>query len=295
MKRTNKLLSLALILLLTLSSFTLMSSAALSKVTNLTVYNIDDDEINLRWSKVNSADGYQVYIYNETAKKWTKLGNTKKTSFEADDLMSAKVYKFRVRAYDKTASGYVYSPYVTISAATEPDEAEGLKASAKTKTSVTLKWNPVKRATGYQVFIYSTSKGKYVRKTAVTGTTAKITGRKEGTVYKFKVRAYFKEADGTSRYGEFSDVLSVRTSGTAAAVSGSTSNDKVIGTAKAGTIALEHAGLSKSQVRGYECKLDRENGIMVYEVEFDYGGYEYEYEVNAASGKIISIEKNRGD
>lgn len=291
MKKLNKLLSLVLVLLMTISSFTLMSSAALSKVTNLTAYNIDDDEINLKWSKVGSADGYQVYIYNETAKKWTKLGNTKKTYFEADDLMSAKTYKFRVRAYDKTASGYVYSPYATISAATEPDEVENLRASAKTKTSVTLKWSAVKRATGYQVYIYSESKGKYVRKTAVTGTTAKITGRKAGTTYKFKVRAYFK-SDGKSYYGEFSDALSVKTTGTALAT---VANESVIGVSKAGSTALSHAGLSKSQVRDYECKLDRENGIKVYEVEFNYSGYEYEYEVNALTGKIISIEKNRED
>ncbi|MBQ7295437.1 MAG: fibronectin type III domain-containing protein [Clostridia bacterium] len=291
MKRTKKLLSLVLALLITVSTFTLMSSAALSKVTALTAYNIDDDEINLKWSAVNSADGYQVYIYNEAAKKWIKLGNTKKTCFEADDLMSAKTYKFRVRAYDKTASGYVYSPYAAITAATEPDEVEVLKASAKNKTSVTLKWSEVKRATGYQVFIYSATKGKYVRKTAVTGTTAKITGRKAGTVYKFKVRAYFKQADGTSRYGDFSDVLSVRTSGTAVATTNA-AQEKLIGTSKAGTIALEHAKLSKNQVIGFECKLDRENGIKVYEVEFYYGGYEYEYEVNASSGKIISVEKS---
>ncbi len=295
MKKLNKFLSLTLALLVILSSFSLMSSAALAKVSNLTVYNIDDDEINLKWGSVKGADGYQVYIYNATTKKWTKLGNTKKTNFEADDLLSAKEYKFRVRAYDKATSGYVYSPYVTITAATEPDEVEGLKASAKTKTSVTLKWNAVKRATGYQVFIYSTSKGKYVRKTAVTTTTAKITGRKEGTSYKFKVRAYFKEADGTSRYGEFSDVLTVKTSGTAAAVKPNNEATANISTAKAGTIALDHAKLTQSKVRGFECKLDRENGITVYEVEFYYGGYEYEYEINATSGKIISVEKSRAD
>ncbi len=293
MKKFKKLLSLTLSLLLVLSVFSITSSAALSKVANLSVYNIDDDEINLKWNAVNGADGYQVYLYSESAGKWVKLGSTPKTRFEADDLLSAKEYKFRVRAYDKTTGGTVYSPYATITAATEPDEVEGLKASAKGKTSVTLKWNAVKRATGYQVYIYSESKGKYVRKTAVTATTAKITGRKEGTSYKFKVRAYFKEADGTSRYGEFSDVLTVKTSGKSAAANSGNQNGTYIGTAKAGQIALDHAKLTKNQVRGFECKLDRENGIYVYEVEFDYGTYEYEYEINAVTGKIISVEKSR--
>ena len=293
MKKTTKLLSLLLAVLFSLSTFTLASSAAsLAKVTDLAVYNIDDDEINLKWSKVAGADGYQVYVYNDTAKKWTKLPSTSRTTYEVDDLVSAKSYKFRVRAYDKKTGGTVYSAYTTITAATEPDEVDNVKVSAKTKTSVTLSWTPVKRATGYQVYIYSTSKGKFVRKTAVTGTTAKITGRKEGTSYKFKVRAYFKQADGTSRYGEWSDVISVTTSGTPA-VNPSTS--AYIGNAKAESIALGHAGLQRNQVRDFECKLDKEKGVLVYEVDFNYGGYEYEYEIDAYTGGMLNVDKSRDD
>ncbi len=290
-----KILSLLLSLLIAFSALTLSASAAaLPEVKNLTAYNIDDDEVNLRWSAVSGADGYQVYVYSTKTNSWKKLGSTKNTRFEADDLMSAKQYKFRVRAYDKKTGGTAYSDYAGVTAKTEPDEVDGLRATAKTNTSVTLSWLPVKRATGYQVYIYSTSKGKYVRKTAVTGTSAKITGRKAGTTYKFKVRAYFKaNGVGQSSYGEFSDVISVKTTGTAAVTTTQQPQNSVIGNDRATTIALNHAGFSKSQVRDFECKLDRENGITVYEVEFEYKGYEYEYEINAATGKIISVEKSR--
>ena len=294
MKKTNKLLSVFLSALLVLSVFALPASAAtLSKVTNLQAYNIDDDEVNLKWSKVSGADGYQVYVYSDATSKWKKLPSTTKTVYEVENLTSAKTYKFRVRAYDKKATGTVFSDYVTITVATEPDEVENVKVSAKTKNSVTLKWTAVKRATGYQVFIYSESKGKYVRKTAVTGTSAKITGRKEGTSYKFKVRAYFKEPDGTSRYGEFSDVVKVKTSGTAAATTQTV--NQVIDKAKAESVALNHAGLQKSQVKFFQCKLDVDDGVKVYEVEFYYNGYEYDYEVNALTGKVIKAEKERAD
>lgn len=291
MKKTNKLLSAVLSVLLIFSVMALPASASsLAKVTNLTAYNIDDDEINLKWSAVAGADGYQVYVYNDTAKNWTKLPSTSRTTYEVDDLQSAKTYKIRVRAYDKTANSTVYSAYTTLTVTTEPDEVDNVKVSAKTKNSITLTWSPVKRATGYQVYIYSESKGKFVRKTAVTGTSAKITGRKEGTSYKFKVRAYFKEADGTSRYGEWSDIISVKTSGTAASAP---SGGSYIGNAKAESIALEHAKLQKNQVREFECKLDKENGVIVYEVEFNYGGYEYEYEIDAYSGGILNVVKAR--
>ena len=291
MKKTTKLLSLLLAVLFSLSAFTLASSAALGKVTNLTAYHTDDDEIKLSWSKVDGADGYQVYIYNDAAKKWQKLPSTTKTNYESENLASAKTYKFRVRAYDKTSSGTVYSAYANLTASTQPDEVENVRVSAKTKNSVTLTWSPVKNADGYQIYIYSPSKGKFVRKTSVTATTAKITGRKAGTAYKFKVRAYYK-VDSKSYYGEFSDVLSVKTSG-AATVTTAPLNESYVGNAKAESAALNHAGLQKSQVRAFECKLDKENGKVVYDVEFKYGGYEYEYEIDAYSGKVLFAEKSK--
>ncbi len=289
MKNTlKKLLSLTLALtMIASSSATLASAASVGKVKSLQAYNSDDDEINLKWKKVSGADGYTVYMY--TSKGWKSQGSTKKTKFEADDLTSAKQYKFKVRAYDLKNGKKKYGSYSSVlTSATDPDEVENLKVSKKGKTSVTLKWSKEKRATRYQVYMYDAAKGKYVRKATVKGTSATIKGLKAGTTYKFKVRAYYKPGE-KRYYGDFSDVRSVTTSGKAA----NTASNSVIGTAKAGSIALSHAKLKQSQVREYECKLDKENGIKVYEVEFSYGRYEYEYEINALTGKIISVEKNR--
>ena len=284
----KKFLSVLLATLLAFSVLSVTSSAALTKVTNLTAYNIDDDEVNLKWSKVNGAGGYQVYVYNDVTGKWRKLGNTTKTFFEAEDLASAKTYKFRVRAYNKKVSGTDYSAYAVISATTKPDEVKNVSVSAKTKNSVTLKWSAVKGVTGYRVFIYDASQGKYVQKAAVKGTSAKVSGLKEGTSYKFKVRANFK-VDGKNNFGEFSDVLSVKTKGTVAT---STPAEKLIDKAKAESVALNHAGLKKAQVKFFECKLDVENGVKVYEIEFNYGVYEYDYKINAVTGKIVKSEKS---
>lgn len=293
MKKTTKLLALLLALITVLSTVSI-SAAAVSKLTqvkSLAAYDIDDDEINLKWAKVKNADGYQVYGYSTSKKKWVSVGTTKRNYLEVDNLRSATSYKFKVRAYKKSAGKTVYSPYsAVLVSATEPDELEGLRVTAKSKNSVTLKWNKVNRATKYQVYIYDSAKGKYVLKGSVSALTAKVSGLKSGTTYKFKVRAYYK-ANGKTYYGDASDALSVKTSG--AAATPSPVPQKVIGTSKAAEIALNHAKLKKSQVRGFECKLDKENGVQVYEVEFEYKGYDYEYEINAVSGKIISREKSR--
>ena len=57
------------------------------------------------------------------------------------------------------------------------------------------------------------------------------------------------------------------------------------------TAALNHAGLTASQVAHFKAELDREGGKLVYEVEFKSGGHEYEYVIDASTGAVIKSEK----
>ena len=65
-----------------------------------------------------------------------------------------------------------------------------------------------------------------------------------------------------------------------------TPSSNYIGADKAKSIALKDAGLSSSSVTFTKAKLDREDGVRVYEIEFFTSDKEYEYEINASSGKI---------
>ena len=69
----------------------------------------------------------------------------------------------------------------------------------------------------------------------------------------------------------------------------------VIGEAKAKTAALNHAGVSATAIREYECQLDTEDGVRVYEIEFKAGNYEYNYEINASTGAVLKGEKETDD
>ncbi len=68
-----------------------------------------------------------------------------------------------------------------------------------------------------------------------------------------------------------------------------------IGIDKAKTIAANHAGLSISSVTFSKAKLDKDDGNTVYEVEFYKDGIEYEYEIDASSGKVLEYDKERAD
>ena len=71
---------------------------------------------------------------------------------------------------------------------------------------------------------------------------------------------------------------------------GSSSGGTVITLDEAKDIALKHAGFTASQVTFTKSKLDRDDGRQVYEIEFYVGRTEYDYEIDAVSGKIIEFD-----
>lgn len=72
-------------------------------------------------------------------------------------------------------------------------------------------------------------------------------------------------------------------------------NVTYIGAESAKQIAAAHAGLHANSVFFEKAKLDRENGIMVYEVEFSTYDYEYEYDIDAVTGRIVKFSVDEAD
>lgn len=63
-----------------------------------------------------------------------------------------------------------------------------------------------------------------------------------------------------------------------------------IGAEKAKEVALQHAGLKASDVTFIKSVLDYDDGRKVYDVEFYSGNKEYDYEIDAQSGKVVSFD-----
>lgn len=66
-----------------------------------------------------------------------------------------------------------------------------------------------------------------------------------------------------------------------------------IGEEAAWEAALNHAGLKETEVTRKKVKLDEDDGVMVYEVEFVMGQMEYDYEIHAVSGEILKAEADK--
>ena len=71
---------------------------------------------------------------------------------------------------------------------------------------------------------------------------------------------------------------------------GSTSSTADIGEAKSRSVALSHAGISESDTSYIYAKKDWDDGRWVYDVEFWADGKEYDYEILASNGTILSYD-----
>ena len=179
------------------------SVSKLGKVTGLKhIQNTNDNK--LVWNAVEGAGYYHVSHWNSDQKKWERVygGADTYTTCISDG-------KYKVRAVNYDGEKYVYGKY--------SEEIEihvmyriNLYVAEKGETSVKLKWSNTAGQTGYQLY-YSTSKNSGYKKAIDTTTKHSYTVKnlEKGKTYYFKVRRYYKYADGNIAYGPFGDIVKV--------------------------------------------------------------------------------------
>ena len=76
---------------------------------------------------------------------------------------------------------------------------------------------------------------------------------------------------------------------------GTTNESQFIGGEKAKEIAFASAGVIATSVTNLQVELDCDDGILIYEVEFNAGRNEYEYDINAKDGNIVKSSTDIND
>lgn len=77
--------------------------------------------------------------------------------------------------------------------------------------------------------------------------------------------------------------------------SGAVSAEGLITEDEAKAIALQDAGVKEEDLSGARVKLEWDDGAYEYEVDFYVGNLEYDYDIDAATGKIISMDRDIED
>jgi fibronectin type 3 domain-containing protein len=144
-----------------------------------------------RWGGVAGVSGYQVWRSVTADGTYECLAETAARKYTDTAVTPRQTYYYIVRAYKTSGSMRIYSAASRmVSAAAVYTTPEGVSASMASYNSVTVSWNPVDGASGYQLYRATSENGTYSLVKTTTATSYANTSLKTGTRYYYKVRAY---------------------------------------------------------------------------------------------------------
>lgn len=155
--------------------------------------------IKLDWNVCAGATGYRIYYKSGSSWKIC-VNSTILNAHNFQNLKAGTKFTFAIRPYIKTASGVIWSDYITYTAATKPANPTS-KIVSNVDGKISLSFSSVNGADSYQVY-YKTGTGAYtLYKTYTKAGTLKFTDLKPGVKYTFAVRACIKTSGGIIRSG----------------------------------------------------------------------------------------------
>ena len=185
-------------------------------VTGLKAVKNSYSSIKLTWKKASGAEGYNIYRYDSSIKKYELLdaveGATKLTYTDRGLNTGAK-YTYKVKAYKTVGTLDLESAFSAAASAVPALDKTAVKLSKSGKNAIKAKWSKVSGASGYQLILGTNktiTKGKktYTIKKGST-VTKQITKLKTGKKYYVKVRPY-RNVGSKKVYGTYSAVKSIK-------------------------------------------------------------------------------------
>ncbi len=168
--------------------------------------------IKVTWSKVTGASGYQIYRATSAKGSYqlVKAITAGKYSYINAKLIPGKTYYYKVRAYKSSGKSKSYGAYSkVISSKITPATVSNVKGTLTSYEGATLTWGAVKYVSGYQVYMATSSSGKYSLVKQTKYNSYKVSGLEPGKTYYFKVRGYMLNSN-KKVYGGFASAITVK-------------------------------------------------------------------------------------
>lgn len=140
------------------------------------------DGVKISWDKVNRAAKYRVYYYG--SRGWTRMVDTKETSYIDKDVSSNHTYTYTVRCINE--SGTAFTSDYRAGKSIKYYAAPKLTLS-NAEDGVSIKWNAVSGASKYRV--YYRGRNGWTKLADTTGTSVLDTDVVSGTNYTYTIRA----------------------------------------------------------------------------------------------------------
>ena len=169
-------------------------------------------KITVSWKDVSGESQYELYMATSSGGTYSRIASLKAntTSYTKTGLSTAKTYYFKVRTYRTVNGSKVYSSYSSIKYGTTCTATPSISSVSPDSGEVTVKWGAVNGASGYVIYMASSSSGTYTAKATIKSsntTSSVITGLTPGKTYYFKIRAY-RAGDGVNVYSGYSGIKS---------------------------------------------------------------------------------------
>lgn len=173
--------------------------------------------VTLTWNKQTAANGYEVFKYDASSKKYVlykNITNPNTNTCKVTGLASNKKYDFKVRAYQIDDSEKTYAPFgAVVSQYTSIAKPKLNSAKSTSKKKIKASWSKVGGASGYQV-MWSTYKNfskNYKTKSVKAKSLSKtVTAAQSKKTYYVRVRAY-KTISGKKVYSQWSNTKKLKT------------------------------------------------------------------------------------
>lgn len=144
------------------------------------------DSVTVSWNKVTGAIGYLIRLNDDEV---YGLENTTSTTYGGLKPKTTYTYQVASRSLDGVGS---YSAAKTIKTLAKMPDIPSNMLGETTENTVTVKWDAVSDATGYDIQFNGSTYG-------TTAPSRTFIGLRENTEYAYRVRS--KNADGVSEYG----------------------------------------------------------------------------------------------
>ena len=184
---------------------------------NLKVSAYSNNSVTLTWNKQTAANGYEIFKYDASSKKYVlckNITNPNTNACTVTGLATNKKYSFKARAYQIDESEKTYSPFgAVVSQSTSIAKPKLNSAKSTSKKKIKASWAKVSEASGYQV-MWSTYKNfskNYKTKSVNAKSLSKtVTTAQSKKIYYVRVRAY-KTISGKKVYSQWSSTKKVKT------------------------------------------------------------------------------------
>ena len=188
------------------------------KVPELSV-SPENTGMRLTWESVRGADGYQIFSATD-GKHYTKIKSVKADCLVYTDnsVVIGTSYTYKVKAYRKGVSGDTIYAADTITSSVNYNPSVSTPVISNQRPGLKVSWEAIEGVTGYHVYRKAAGEKKFTRIRVISSKYNYITDPdvQSGISYTYKVRAYYKDADGVTHLGAFSEKKSLRRIGTPA-------------------------------------------------------------------------------